>query len=153
MATSIATERKRIERQIERLQRQQAALMKKERAPIIKQIVGEMRELNISPEDIADAFGQRPGAGRSQHTSPAKSAAKSKAGKLVPPKYKNPQTGETWTGRGRTPRWLSELEADGASRDDFLIEQEGKDAANKASSSPAQEEQEDRAEAGAQTQP
>lgn len=31
-------------------------------------------------------------------------------------KYKNPETGETWTGRGRSPRWL-----DGKNKADFLI--------------------------------
>lgn len=34
----------------------------------------------------------------------------------VQPKYSNPQTGETWTGRGRTPKWLA-----GKNPDDFLI--------------------------------
>lgn len=34
----------------------------------------------------------------------------------VPAKYRNAKTGETWTGRGRTPRWM-----DGKNKDDFLI--------------------------------
>ena len=34
----------------------------------------------------------------------------------VAPKYKNPLTGETWTGRGRSPNWIK-----GKSADDFLI--------------------------------
>lgn len=29
-------------------------------------------------------------------------------------KYRNPETGETWSGRGRAPRWL-----EGKNRDDF----------------------------------
>jgi DNA-binding protein H-NS len=33
-----------------------------------------------------------------------------------PPKYRNPATGETWTGLGRVPRWMA-----GEDRDDFLI--------------------------------
>lgn len=35
---------------------------------------------------------------------------------VVQPKYANPQTGETWTGRGRTPKWLA-----GKKHEDFLI--------------------------------
>ncbi|WP_082716341.1 H-NS histone family protein [Burkholderia sp. BDU5] len=35
----------------------------------------------------------------------------------LPPKYRNPMTGETWNGRGRIPKWMSSL-----SRDDFLID-------------------------------
>jgi len=32
------------------------------------------------------------------------------------PKYRDPASGKTWTGRGRTPRWL-----DGKDANDFLI--------------------------------
>ena len=41
-------------------------------------------------------------------------------GKKVAPKYRGPN-GETWAGRGLTPRWLAELEAKGKKRDAFLI--------------------------------
>ena len=34
-----------------------------------------------------------------------------------PPKYRNPSTGETWSGRGRAPKWMV-----GRERDEFLIE-------------------------------
>jgi DNA-binding protein H-NS len=34
----------------------------------------------------------------------------------VAAKFRDPQSGQTWSGRGRTPRWL-----DGKNRDDFLI--------------------------------
>ena len=38
----------------------------------------------------------------------------------IAPKYRGPK-GETWTGRGRAPRWLAALEADGKKRDSYLI--------------------------------
>jgi DNA-binding protein H-NS len=44
---------------------------------------------------------------------------KKKADKVrssVAPKYKDPATGKTWTGRGRAPAWLG-----GRNKDDFLI--------------------------------
>jgi DNA-binding protein H-NS len=34
-------------------------------------------------------------------------------------KYRNPDTGETWSGRGRVPRWLATAEEQGRSRGDF----------------------------------
>jgi len=37
-------------------------------------------------------------------------------GKAVAVKYRNPETGETWTGRGRAPRWL-----EGKNREDFAV--------------------------------
>jgi len=40
----------------------------------------------------------------------------------VAPKYRNPaNTGETWTGRGKQPRWLAAYTAAGRKLDDFLI--------------------------------
>ncbi|MGC9561332.1 H-NS family nucleoid-associated regulatory protein [Brachymonas sp. M4Q-1] len=38
-------------------------------------------------------------------------------GSKVAPKYSNPETGETWTGRGKPPKWIQ-----GKNRDDFLIQ-------------------------------
>ena len=41
----------------------------------------------------------------------------------VEAKYRGPN-GETWSGRGRLPRWLHAAEAEGKSRDSFLISPE-----------------------------
>jgi DNA-binding protein H-NS len=43
-------------------------------------------------------------------------------GGAVRPKYRNPDNGsETWSGRGRQPRWLVAKLKKGAKREDFLI--------------------------------
>ncbi len=34
-------------------------------------------------------------------------------------KYRNPETGETWSGRGRAPKWLTLAEQQGRSREEF----------------------------------
>lgn len=44
-----------------------------------------------------------------------KAGAKSSGGKVAP-KYKNPATGETWTGRGKAPKWI-----EGRDRSNFII--------------------------------
>ena len=36
----------------------------------------------------------------------AKGPRSSTAGTKVAPKYRNPATGETWTGRGKAPKWI-----------------------------------------------
>lgn len=42
----------------------------------------------------------------------------------VRPKYRNPKNpGETWSGRGRLPRWLRPQLRGGRKLDDFLIDQ------------------------------
>lgn len=46
-------------------------------------------------------------------------------GVKVPPKYRGPG-GETWAGRGATPRWLSALVKEGHSVEEFLIGQKGR---------------------------
>ena len=38
----------------------------------------------------------------------------------LPPKYRGPN-GRTWSGRGRTPVWMSQAVEEGAKKDDFLI--------------------------------
>jgi len=38
------------------------------------------------------------------------------AGGKVAPKYRNPATGETWTGRGKAPKWI-----EGKDRSGYLI--------------------------------
>lgn len=39
----------------------------------------------------------------------------------IAPKYRDPETGHTWTGRGRMATWLAEKIRAGRSLEDFLI--------------------------------
>lgn len=41
---------------------------------------------------------------------------------VVAPKYQDPITGKTWTGRGKSPAWLSAQLAAGSNKHDFLIQ-------------------------------
>jgi DNA-binding protein H-NS len=47
--------------------------------------------------------------------------ARSIKGSRVAPKYRHPQTGETWSGRGGVAGWLAREIKSGKKRDDFLI--------------------------------
>lgn len=54
---------------------------------------------------------------------PGRVAKKARKLGKVPPKYRNPANPEeTWTGRGRQPRWLAALTAEGRQVEEFLIE-------------------------------
>lgn len=44
-----------------------------------------------------------------------------KPGAKVAPKYRDPVTGSTWTGRGLKPKWLASALSAGKSLDDFAI--------------------------------
>jgi DNA-binding protein H-NS len=47
---------------------------------------------------------------------------KKKTGQKVQPQYQNPaDNSQTWTGRGRQPRWIAEGLAGGKTLDDFRI--------------------------------
>ena len=112
----MATSLKSIEAQIKKLQARAQALRDKDRKPVIAAIVRQMKAHEISVAEIAEAFGRQraPRAAK-------KSAAPAKPRKAVPIKYRHPETGETWTGRGRTPRWIVEAEKAGTDRSSFAV--------------------------------
>jgi DNA-binding protein H-NS len=71
---------------------------------------------------IAELFGTGSGAATATRAprGTAKKARKS-LGK-VPPKYRDPANPEnTWTGRGKQPRWLAAYTGNGRNVDEFLI--------------------------------
>lgn len=107
-----------IEKEITRLQKQAKALQAKQRNPIIASIIQSMREYDISPDELAAALAKKPAAARRKAEN---NAEPPQARRTVPPKYRHPDTGETWTGRGKAPRWLADALAQGKTRDDFLI--------------------------------
>ena len=41
---------------------------------------------------------------------------------VVAPKYLDPASGKTWTGRGKSPAWLSAQIANGRDKQEFLIQ-------------------------------
>lgn len=64
------------------------------------------------------------GAGASTSTRAPRGTAKKARKSLgkVPPKYRNPANPEeTWTGRGKQPRWLAAYTSEGRNVDEFLI--------------------------------
>ena len=87
------------------------------KAPAIKKVKALMKKLGVTLEDLtgnADstvAIASK--RGRPRKAAPIKL-------KKVAVKYRDDQ-GNTWTGRGKTPRWLADAEKAGASREQFLI--------------------------------
>ena len=93
-----------LQREIARLMQQAEATRKAEVRAVIDDIKAKMAEYGITAADLGST-------GRS-------SRAK---GRTVAAKYKNVATGETWTGRGKMPRWLQAEVAAGRRKEDFLI--------------------------------
>jgi len=105
-----AAQQAKIKEQIEELQKQAQALQARLRKSTIDSIIKSMCELDISPQDIVDAYHSHRRAHEARKAVP------------VPPKYRHPQTSESWSGRGKTPLWLMREEANGVPREHFLLD-------------------------------
>ncbi|MDB5972484.1 MAG: histone family protein nucleoid-structuring protein [Hydrocarboniphaga sp.] len=97
-------------KQIESLTKQAEEIRKAELDSVIADIKDKMQKHGIS---LADLRGTEKSAARV-----SKKGASS--GSKVAAKFRSP-AGETWSGRGRTPKWLAEAEAAGAQRESFAI--------------------------------
>ncbi len=89
------------------LEKQIADVQREQRAAAIAQVKTMMAEYGLTMADIGGA-GKTPAA-------PKRAAAK------VAAKYRNPATGDTWSGRGLKPKWLSTALAAGRQLSDFKI--------------------------------
>lgn len=94
------------------LDRRIAETQRAEREQALAQVRTLMAEYGLSMADIA-------GHGRAA-AAPAAPRARS-AGGSVAPKYRDPATGQTWSGRGLQPRWLREALASGRTIGDFAL--------------------------------
>ena len=101
------------------------------RADVEKALAERGRDLQRQLALLGGAVGNRRGrpAGRPGRVSAMR-------GKSVPPKYRGPG-GETWAGRGATPRWLTALVKEGHSIEEFAIGKGGKRGAAAAKKSAA----------------
>ena len=91
------------------LDKQIAETQRQERADAIAKVKSLMAEYGLSAADIVGK------------TNSAPRAVPTTSGKKVAPKYRNPDTGETWTGRGLQPNWLKSALASGKKLADFAL--------------------------------
>ena len=95
------------------------------RAPIAKVRAKLTRMAEAEGYSLIELFGLKAGARPSTDKPPSTRGAstrKSTKGSTVAPKYRNPANpAETWSGRGKHPRWMATALAGGKKIDDFLI--------------------------------
>jgi DNA-binding protein H-NS len=104
-----------IQSQIEKLQKQAADIRSREFNATVQDILAKMAAFGITVKDLKGRA-----AGKVKAAGGARTAKKSAGKSAVAPKYRGPN-GETWTGRGLMPRWLSALVSSGRSKDEFAI--------------------------------
>jgi DNA-binding protein H-NS len=115
-----------IQSQIEKLQKQAQDIRSKEFSSTVQEIIAKMQAFGITVKDLQGAKpakgrkGPRGKVGAAKPGRPAKKAAGPKSTKAVAAKFRGPN-GETWSGRGLTPKWLATQIAEGKSKQDFAI--------------------------------
>ncbi|WP_321898906.1 H-NS histone family protein [Paraburkholderia heleia] len=92
---------KELKAQLAELERQAAIARQQEFETVLADIRAKVAEFGYTQQDI---FGSRRG-----RSGLSRGAA--------PPKYRDPASGATWSGRGRAPNWIK----DARNRDRFLI--------------------------------
>ncbi len=105
MVDTDTDELQRIEEQMAELDRQAKIIKRRERKRILGLIIKYMDDYEISTQDIEHA--------RMAPVQIPRGQAHTRV------KYRNPETGQSWSGRGKAPRWLAEKEEQGISRETF----------------------------------
>ncbi|MFJ5381042.1 H-NS family nucleoid-associated regulatory protein [Cupriavidus sp. CER94] len=96
-----------IVQKISELQREAEEIKAREQATVIAEIREKIEQFGLTAEDLG--FGGKGVAGKKATTA-----------RKVPVRYRD-SAGNTWTGRGKRPGWLTQALANGKSMEDFLI--------------------------------
>lgn len=107
---------------ITKAKKRKVALKKRKPAAAVRRKINALAK--AEGYTVAELFGGAAGAGNGRATRAPRKASATKGRKLgkVAPKYRNPaKPSETWTGRGKQPRWLAAETAKGRKVEDFLI--------------------------------
>lgn len=104
---------------ITQLQKDAAHARKEAMAGAIKQVKQLMAEHGLSAADLGFAGGKS--AGKAPRKAPKAAKASGDKRGSVAPKYRDPATGQTWTGRGKSPTWMTAKLAAGATKAQFAI--------------------------------
>lgn len=95
-----------IQSRIRKLQSQADKVKEKTRYPVILGILKSMHEYGISMEDIKIA-----------ESKPRRGPGRPRKGHM----YRNPHTGQVWSGRGRRPQWFQDEIDKGEDKDKFKV--------------------------------
>ena len=89
--------------QIAKLQAEADKIRREEKIAAIAQIKSLMTQHDISLDDLGV------------------NGKKTRKASALTPRYRDPESGDTWSGRGHPPAWIKNHLDAGKSKDDFLI--------------------------------
>lgn len=105
--TELLAQREALARQSAELDKALRAAQREAQATVIAEIKQLMTDHGLTADDLGGAIGKRDRA--------------ASAGTKVAAKYRNSETGETWTGRGLKPKWLRTALEAGRKIEEFQI--------------------------------
>lgn len=97
-----------LQQKIAELQNQAEELRKREIAEIIADVKQKVAAYGLTAADLGLSIGRD-------------SAPAQKGKSALKAKYRDPATGESWVGRGATPKWMRTYLEAGRNKDEFLI--------------------------------
>lgn len=117
-----------IQAQIADLQKQADAMRKQAMAAAVKEIKRLVNLYSLGLADIGMSVTSPTKVAAKTKSAPKKVTKAAKAKKAssdnraaVAPKYRDGETGQTWSGRGKAPTWLAAKLAAGATKESFRI--------------------------------
>ena len=109
-----------IQSQIEKLQKQASQIKAKEFDKTVREICEKMYAFGITVKDLQVAKVSTGKVARDPAKKRTAMKDKKTVATTVPAKYRGPE-GQTWSGRGLTPRWLKSLLDLGRQKEEFLV--------------------------------
>jgi DNA-binding protein H-NS len=109
-----------LQSQIASLQKQAEEIRTKEFEATVVEIRQKMAAFGITLKDLQTVKGKSKPGRKAKGSVADKPAKAKKATAAVAAKYRGPN-GETWSGRGLTPKWLASLVAQGSTKEQYLI--------------------------------
>lgn len=109
-----------IQRQIDKLQREADALRSKEVVGVVERIRSAIQHYQLSADDLFGGRTAKRGGKSSTTSARAPSASRGGKGRPVAVKFRDDE-GNTWTGRGSQPRWLTAHLKAGRKADEFRV--------------------------------
>ncbi|MGU7782616.1 H-NS histone family protein [Burkholderia sp. PU8-34] len=107
-----------IQSKIAKLQKQAEAMVAKQATAGLEKIRELMEKHGLTIADVEGFVGRKRGRRAGTAAAVKKAGAAKQTKRVVPAKYLNAKTGETWSGRGRAPAWIKDVK----DRSRFLIE-------------------------------
>ncbi|MGR6806374.1 H-NS histone family protein [Sphaerotilus natans] len=103
-----------LRKQQEEIARSIEEIRSSQRAGVIAEIKAMLAQHGLTVADLETPAGRAPRA--------AAAEGKTREPSKVAVKYRDAETGSTWTGRGLKPRWLASALEAGRSLEEFLVE-------------------------------